>query len=238
MNGAICRCASATVPSGSANGSRILGALLVATLCVLARTFGGRNASAQTACTTSSDDELIVEYFNEVTFNEEILVVVIDRGKSFSITLDCPDPDPFLPTGLPLRLAAADASQSASCIGGTIVIDKTQLKSKKIKFCSNGVICKFVATLSNSDTGAVYSETAYEITMTNGNSTFIPVLQPATLPMCGPEISACLSGTACRVSHAEPAELTLCESSGQCTSAPNAEEHGYNENAYFQLLTM
>ncbi len=41
-------------------------------------------------CTNSSDDENIIEYFNEIEFNELIEVIVTDTGTAFSIVLSCP----------------------------------------------------------------------------------------------------------------------------------------------------
>lgn len=219
---------------------RIVRAIVMVTFIGLTRVFVPQAARAQSNCTNAPDDETMVEYFNVLSFEEAISVTVIDQGKQFLISLACPPPiSPVLPpVEYKLQLFSADKVQVSSCQSGSaaIVLNKTKLKQKQVPFCADGFRCNFFIEFSNTETATVYSETEYQITMTNGNSTLIPQLDPAILPVCSNTINDCLVSNSCALSTESEGTLILCESE-QCASQPNADHYGYNENVYFEAIT-
>lgn len=188
------------------------------------------------ACPNSPDDETIIEYFNEIEFSEDIYVIIIDNGIEFTLMLDCPPQQSpyFPPTDFHLEMFTSNNSQSASCNTGSIVINKTQLHSNSLSYCSNGEVCSFLVILTNLSTQAIYSQTEILITMTNGNDTYIPNLNPATIPICGNRINECLIEGTCTFDTSEDGELSLCTSPTITTCASPPSTYSYNENIYFQ----
>jgi len=188
------------------------------------------------SCAYSPDDEAITEYFNQIEFSEDIYAVVTDLNTSFAVNLSCPpqqSPD-FPPSGFHLTMAAADGSQSVSCNSGTITLVKANMAS--LAFCQTlGQLCTFIFTLSNSQTGTIYSTTVVQITFTTGNNTVVPNLQPATVPICAQPLNPCALTGQCQVSTSKLGALSLCTSAnGSCTPPPANNSYAYNENVYFQ----
>lgn len=217
---------------------RVVRSLVMVAFCALTKILHSQGARAQGSCSNSQEDEIIIEYMNMLSFDEEISVSIVDKGTQFVVSLACPPP--FSPTLPPddfhLQLSSTDQAHVSSCEGGSIILDKSQLKQKRIPFCANGIVCNFVIELSNRETAAVYSTTDLEITMTNGNSTLIPQLEPATMPVCGNTINQCLTINACTLSSEPVGAISLCDSQ-QCASQPNADGYSYNESAYFDMIT-
>jgi hypothetical protein len=150
-------------------------------------------------CTNSADDENIIEYFNEIQFSDEIEVIVTDTGTAFNVVISCP---PLISPTIPspdfeLSMTTADDATSTTCRNQVpIVIPKDQLAAKTIDYCSDGLLCDFDIVLSNRTTLTIYSQTVYQMTMTAGNQTLIPNLEPATLPICNNTLQPCwLNGT-------------------------------------------
>lgn len=196
-------------------------------------------SSKSWTCPNSPDDETIIEYFNEIEFSEDIYIIIIDNGTQFTLTLSCPPQESpyFPPANFYLQMFTTDNSQSASCNTGSIVINKTQLHSNSLSYCSNnGETCSFLMILSNLSTQSIYSQTELMITLTNGNNTYIPNLNPATLPICPSNFNPCILSGNCPLGTTKDGELSLCDSadSATCASPPNNETYNYNENVYFQ----
>lgn len=189
-------------------------------------------------CPNSPDDETIIEYFNEIEFNEDILVNVFDQGVSFSLQLSCPPQQSpyFPPADFAMIMSLEGASSGIGCNNGAIVLDKATMASGGYDACQSlGRVCTFDILLFNETTQAVYSDTIVMITFTNGNDTYIPNLNPATIPMCPSNFNPCLLTGQCSLSTTKTGTLSLCNS-GECTPPPPNNTYSYNENVYFQTI--
>lgn len=190
------------------------------------------------ACPNSPDDLDIIEYFNEIEFSENIYIIIADGGTEFNLMLSCPprETPTFPPPNFNLQMSTEDNSQSMACNTGSITINKNQLSSFSLGYCMNGSICTFLITLNNSETDTIYSQTLLDMTMMTGNQTYIPNLNPATLPLCPSNFNPCLLSDTCPLSPDKEGDLELCESSTSCISPslPNNQSYDYNENVYFQ----
>lgn len=199
------------------------------------------DASAQTSCVNSPDDELIVEYFNEVSFNEDVLINVADLGSSFQVVLSCPPPvsSDIPPSDFRLRLNASDGSQYSEC-GSTapVSINKAKLTANQVGFCSDKGSCRFAAVLDNRSSRTVYSETVLDVIFRNDQTIASPLqLTPATVQVCDDSLDNCLMGSECSVSTSEIGVLSLCDSSNaaSCASPPNISQYSANINPYYKL---
>ncbi len=176
------------------------------------------------------DDESIVEYFNEILFNEEIYVDVQDLGTQYQLVLSCPEPpSPTIPSPnflLTMYTADSPPSSSTTCNGAPILLQKAVLPQSG--FCtSSGSNCNFNIVLSNRSTGTIYSQTLVAITLTPGiNTTIIPNLEPATLPL-DPYPAA-------ELTLLESGKLNLCSSGVDCATPPTNQNYTDNDNVYFQ----
>lgn len=134
----------------------------------------------------SQDDESIIEYFNEMLFSDEFTIETTDVGNAFDLLLTCPPPlSPTIPSpDFDLTMWTANQDQSTTCSGDQqIVILKSDLSDNQNPNCHDSV-CNFVVTLTNRTTMAVYCSTVIQVTMTSGDdSSIIPDLEPATLPI-------------------------------------------------------
>ena len=197
------------------------------------------NRALANGCPNSPDDEMIIEYFNQVVFSMDIYAVIIDQGTSFSLTLSCPpqqSPD-FPPQNFGMIMALEGAPAGVGCNGGAIVLDKSAMSGYDA--CqSDGVVCSFDFLVYNEATQAVYSDTIVMITFTNGNNTYIPNLFPATLPLCPANFNPCLLTGTCTLTSSTTGSLTLCDSAdgSACAAPPSNNTYSYNENVYFQTL--
>ena len=191
------------------------------------------------ACPNSPDDEAIIEYFNQIEFSMDIYIIITDQGTSFSLQLSCPPQQTpnFPPANFGLLLSAAGAAAGIGCNTGEIFLDKAQMPS--YASCqSDGRACSFDMLAYNKATQAVYSDTMLMITFTNGNNTYIPNLNPATLPICPANFNPCILTGTCTQSTTKLGTLSLCDSadSSACTPPPTNDTYAYNENVYFQTL--
>ncbi|MGI9186171.1 MAG: hypothetical protein ACR2J9_01395, partial [Gaiellales bacterium] len=100
----------------------------------------------------------------------------------------------------------------------------------------SGRVCTFDILLFNKTTQAVYSDTIVMITFTNGNDTYIPNLQPATMPLCPSNFNPCMLTGQCSLSTSKTGTLSLCTSAdgSACTPPPTNNTYSYNQNVYFQ----
>jgi hypothetical protein len=171
---------------------------------------------ALSACSNSPDHEIIVEYFNEITFNDDVYVDVEDTGTAFELTLSCPpEVSPELPPpSMEIRLATADDSSTATCNTGQITIPKATMGQSM--YCTAASSCSFVVTVLDDVDGTIFSTTEVSIPLTGGDTTFIPNLNPATLPICPQQIQRCLLDGTCTLSRPPTGPISLCDSGDSC----------------------
>ena len=196
------------------------------------------STSGSSSCQNSADDEMLIEYFNQIEFNVEIFVQITDLGTAFQLQLNCPPPvsSTIPPSAFDLTMMASDGSTSTSCAANAapIVIQKQTLQQQA--FCSQPSKCEFMFIYSNSQTQTVYSETEVLMMLTPGNNTFFPNLEPATLPICPQNFNPCVLDGTCTLSTSKIGVLSLCDSASSATCTPPATNstYSYNENVYFQ----
>jgi hypothetical protein len=167
-------------------------------------------------CDNSPTDETIVEYFNEIEFSEDVYVIIDDVGSAFQLNLSCPpqqSPD-FPPPNMEIRLATADDTSTVTCNKDQITIPKATIG--QLPYCTAASSCSFVVTVLDDDDGTVFSTTEVSIPLTGGDNTFIPNLNPATLPICPLTAQQCLVDGTCSVSASKEGSLSLCENSTTC----------------------
>lgn len=197
------------------------------------------NRALASGCPNSPDAEVIIEYFNTVEFSESIYVNVVDQGTSFSLTLSCPPQETvfFPPQNFGMIMALEGAPGGVGCNGGAIVLDKVTMGSGGYDACQdNGRVCTFDFLVYNEETQAVYSDTIVMITFTNGNNTYIPNLNPGTIPICPANFNPCILTGTCTQTSSTTGSLTLCDSAdgSSCTAPPVPVTYHFNENIYFQ----
>lgn len=199
------------------------------------------NRGVPGGCPNSPDDEVIIEYFNEVEFDQDLYVVMQDQGTSFALTLSCPpQQSPNLPpANFGLVMALEGAPTGMPCNGGPIVLDKATLDSGSYAGCVSqpGVPrCTFDFLAYDEQTQVVYSDTIVEIAMTPGtpNTTYIPNLNPATLPICPANLNPCILTGQCSLSTTKVGTLALCTGADSCAPPHSSGAYSYNENVYFQ----
>lgn len=147
-------------------------------------------------CTLSPDDEDIVEYFNEINFNQDIQVVINESLPSggFGITVSCPEriTPTFPPADFDLQMTTGDGSATTTCDNQVpISVDPSDAPD----YCQN-TVCTFVVTVLNSSTGTIYSQTELNLTLNPApNQTIEPELNAAVLPIC--QQQPCLPGMNC-----------------------------------------
>lgn len=195
------------------------------------------NRALVNGCPNSPDDVAIIEYFNQVVFSEDIYMIVIDQGTSFSVTLSCPPQQSpsFPPADFGMVMALEGASAGVGCNGGAIVLDKLAMRGYDA--CQdNGTVCTFDFLAYNEVTQAVYSDTIVTLQFTNGNNTYIPNFNPATLPICRSNFNPCVLTGQCSLSSTKVGSLSLCDSTdgSACAAPPSNNTYAYNENVYFQ----
>ncbi len=199
------------------------------------------NRALASGCPNSPDDEEIIEYFNQIALGEDIYPIIIDQGTSFSVTLSCPPQQSvyFPPQNFGMIMALEGAPGGVGCNGGAIVLDKSTMTSGGYDACQdNGIVivCTFDFLAYNEATQAVYSDTIAMITITNGQNTYIPNLNPGTIPICPSNFNPCILTGTCTLTPSKTGSLTLCDSAdgSSCTSPPVPVTYHYNENIYFQ----
>lgn len=159
---------------------------------------------AASPCVNSPADEQIVEYLDEMDFEEQFELLINERTNSapvdpdgLTVHLSCPTPpSPDIPgPEFAMTLRTGDGTQITDCNStDPITIDAASLTEQP--FCSIDRACSFVMEAANSATGTIYSQTQFDITFTEPAqpSTVIPQLDPATLPICN-NILASRSGS-------------------------------------------
>ncbi len=171
-------------------------------------------------CPTSPTDEIIVEYFNEIEFNEDVYVIVDDTPSAYQLNLSCPPQQSpsFPPPNMEIRMAAADGSSAMTCNKGQITVPKATMA--QLPFCSAGSNCLFEVTVSDSADGTVFSTTEVQITWTGGDNTIIPNLNPATMPICPQPNLQCIADGTCTPPPTPSGSISLCNSGSTCNSQP------------------
>lgn len=227
------------VPRSASSDRSPRQAVVVPTATSAATTVLLPNRALASGCPNSPDDEEIIEYFNEVNFNEDLYVIVIDQGTSFSLTLSCPPQQSvyFPPQNFGMIMALEGAPGGVGCNGGAIVLDKLTMGSGGYDACQdNGRVCTFGVLAYNEATQAVYSDTIVMITFENGNNTYIPNLNPATIPLCPSNFNPCMLTGQCSLSTTKTGTLSLCDSAdgSACATPSSNNTYSYNENVYFQ----
>ena len=204
------------------------------------------NRALASGCPNSPDDETIIEYFNEVNFNMDILPIVSDPGTSFSLTLSCPPQSPYFPpANFGMIMALEGAPGGVGCNGGAIVLDKSTMTSGGYDACQDngnliyGIVCTFDFLVYNEATQVVYSDTIVMMTLINGAMTYPPPnFNPAMLPLCPSNFNPCVLTGQCSLSPTKTGTLSLCDSTdgSACAAPPSNNTYSYNENVYFQTL--
>ena len=199
------------------------------------------NQSVTGACPNSPEDETIVEYFNQIEFSMDIYVVITDQGSSFALSLSCPPQQTpyYPPSQFGMSMTLAGVGSGIGCNVGQLTLSKATLQAGGYQGCQlvNSIpACAFIVLVYNTSTQAVYSDTEFQITLTNGDNTYIPNLNPATLPLCPSSFNPCVLDGTCSLSTSKSAQLSLCDSadSATCTPPPPNNTYAYNENVYFQ----
>jgi hypothetical protein len=195
--------------------------------------------AGSTSCQNSPDDDMLVEYFNQIDFNGAISIAANDTGSAFDLQITCPTPiTPTVPgPDFSLALIAADGSAGTSCSSAApISISKSSLATAP--YCTAGGQCDFMVILSNSSTGTIYSVTEIRYTFvagaTTSSSAIIPQLQPATVPPCESPPKICAASGLCSLSPTTIGVLSLCQNAASCTVPVNSD-YSLNSNVYFEL---
>ena len=200
------------------------------------------NQALAGACANSPDDMANVEYFNQIEFNQLIVIAIADQGSSFALSLQCPPPisADFPPADFGMALALEGQASGVACNGSPITLDKATLQAGKYAGCSlreTVPVCMFDVLVFNTLTQAVYSDTLLEIELLPGGQTFIPNLNPATMPLCPGTPDTCILTGTCTLSPSKLGTLTLCENAASCTaSQPGGSTYSLNSTVYFQAL--
>lgn len=142
------------------------------------------------SCASSPEDEASVEYFNQQSFLDTIqLLVTYDAASnSGTVAISCPVPasPSFPPATLEVTIETLDQAQTSKC-NSPSTIALTNISS--ISYCDAQSDCTFIISATNSATQQTYSQTRYEIQMSQASqappSVVVPSLEAATLPACG-----------------------------------------------------
>lgn len=177
-------------------------------------------AETATACTNSEDDEIIAEYFNEVTFDNLISIEITESSSQYLLALLCPPPpsNEIPGSNYDLRVVDSNGSNLTSCEGNALTLSKANLNAGKVSYCNTQGNCKFIIRLSNKTTSTIYSETDVTIALNKGTQTLVPDFSPATLPICDETINDCMASSMCSLSTSNEGTLVLCESASGCDS--------------------
>ena len=146
-------------------------------------------------CPGSPDDEVNIEFFNMMMFNEEFTVgwTQLYATGQVAVRINCPERGgASIPAAsFDLRISRPDGSDSVSCYEDrTIVLDRQGLAELSscatTRPCANCVVetCQFLVTALNTVTGAEYSVTTVGLELSESGTTVVPDLQPATSPAC------------------------------------------------------
>ena len=209
------------------------------------------------ACPNSPDDEMIIEYFNQIEFLDDIYINIIDQGTSFALSLSCPpqqSPD-FPPPAFGMYMGLHAVFSGIACNGSALSFDKATLNRGGYYACGmRGTVpmCTFDVFAYNEITQAIYSDTLLQVTFPGittaytpstdpsrwPTTTIIPNLNPATLPLCPSNYNPCVLEGTCALTSSKTGSLTLCDSAdgSSCTVPPANNTYSYNANVYFQTI--
>ena len=199
------------------------------------------NQSLPSACPTSATDTESIEYFNQISFMQELSIAVVDQGSTFALSLQCPPPatPTFPPRTLGIAMVLEGAPSAIACNGASIALDKATLQAGGYAGCvvQSGVPqCTFDYLAYSTTSGVVYSDTLLQISLAGGNQTITPNLNPATLPLCPTALNPCVLEGTCSVSTSKEGALSLCGSADAavCEPPPTYTTYAYNVNVYFE----
>lgn len=138
------------------------------------------------SCVNSNDDEIIVEYFNELVFENNLAIKIgmTPAGDKHSVTMSCPERETstFPPPDMDIRISTLDGTQRSSCYdGGEIQILPADIPT--LSYCAADGQCEFVVSVVNKVTQTVYSATRLLIPLDDPGVEY-PDLTMATIPIC------------------------------------------------------
>jgi len=185
-------------------------------------------ASTTANCEASSpQDQENVELFNQGNFEMVYQInAEFAQDGSATLTMSCPQFPANLGSTLSVELATQDGSQISRCGAGNAI----RLSTAQIAESTNCVksLCDLKVIASNNQTGTIYSQTDIRLTVNASLlQTFIPTLNPATVPVCNDTLSACLLSRTCTLSTDNIGELRLCSDPSSC-STPSDPATGYS----------
>ena len=189
-------------------------------------------------CANNAEDQILIEYFNQLAFNQAINIQLNGTSTSQTVSLQCPaSPTASIPgPDFDLTMTTMDGSQSTSCSANQpITINKAQLSSGGYNFCSNSV-CTYSIVYSNRSTGTVFSTTIVKIQVVIGSSTYVPNFNPATAPICNTGFNSCLLTGTCALTAPKIGALSLCSTCTNCATPSTTTGYSLNNNVYFQTL--
>jgi hypothetical protein len=190
-------------------------------------------------CPTTPEDMQNVEYFNMMEFNEAFTVNIADQGTAFAVSLNCPQREtPTIPSPtFGMIMVIEGAPSGTACNSAPIVLAKAALASGGYEACQASTSsCTFDILSYNTTTQVVYSDSIVAFTLVDSlnPTTYIPNLNPATVPICPASLNPCVLSGACSLSTTKVGVLSLCEDAASCT-APVDTTYSYNSNVYFAL---
>lgn len=184
----------------------------------------------------SQDDDMLVEYFNQIEFSGLIQIGInqmpYDQANPFALTISCPEAVSLSVPGPDFRLTleTTDGIQSTTCASGQpIYLNSTQMANHQLATCTSSTTCNLWVIFDNRSTGTVYSQTTLPIVFEpghwdSGGPTIIPQLMPATIPLPPPPAVQCILEDSCPLNPANKngVVIHLCDSSFSCVPGPRS----------------
>ncbi|GEM_PF-5208067 len=184
----------------------------------------------------SQDDNMLVEYFNEIEFSGLIQIGInqmpYDQSNPFALTISCPEAVSLSVPGPDFRLTleTTDGMQSTTCASGQpIYLNSTQMADHQLVTCTSSTTCNLWVIFDNRSTGTVYSQTTVPIVFepghwNSGGPVIIPQLMPATIPLPPPPAVQCILDNSCPLNPANKKDVVihLCDSSFSCVPGPRS----------------
>jgi hypothetical protein len=195
--------------------------------------------TSTSGCERSASDELNVEYFNQLNFENLITINVQASATSYNLTLECPTPLPGVASDLRVVMATPDSAQMTDCSTGAdvttpIVIPASGPQNKN--WCPRALTCEVTIFAESRSTGTIYSTTLVAIKLPsptpNAHMNYSPQLYAATLPICDITLKF---GPGFYPPITNEGPLSLCEESTSCNTPPPS---GYSLDSpvYFQTF--
>lgn len=160
------------------------------------------------ACEPTPGDQEIIEYFNEQVFLKTYAIATVASGPdAYQLSLACPDPGAsWVPAGLEVSLTVGPTETTCAPGQPPVSVSVTVGATPSLGCIATG--CNAMVTARNAQTGTPYSQTVFELRPQPG--TFLPDLEPATLPLCDNTPNPCILAGTCTFSTAEYGALELC----------------------------